>query len=187
VIAQVQRHDGDSTRTAVDFGAGKSPIPIGLQTLGFATTVVDPDSEPMLGRRAGNEWDFIDYGGWGIATIKAGMEERLFEPASVGLAVSVSVIEHMPAEIRRAAIAEVARVVAPGGLVIFTLDVLPGGSRQLWNRIVHEIEPFSVHGTADDVIEECAANGLELVFSERCPINESETSVVGLVLRRTAT
>jgi SAM-dependent methyltransferase len=148
--------------------------------------VVDPDSEPILGRRYGNEWDFVDYEPWGITTHKAGMGEQLFDANQIGVAVSVSVIEHLPAELRRRAIREVARVVEPNGLVVFTVDVLPGGSRQLWNRIVNEIEPMSVHGTTDDVIDEAATFGLHLQHSERCPVPEGDTSVVGMVLRKGA-
>jgi SAM-dependent methyltransferase len=184
VLDQVARWGLAASPRAADFGAGKSPVPLGLNHLGFATSVVDPDSEPVLGRRYGNEWDYVDYAAWGIETTKAGMEDRVFAAGSLGVAVSVSVVEHMPASVRRRAIAELARVVEVQGVVVLTVDVLPGGSRQLWNRIIDEIEPFSAHGTVDDVIEECAANGLELLHSERCPIDEGSTSVVGLVLRK---
>ena len=138
----------------------------------------------VLGRRYGNEWDFVDYARWGIKTHKAGMEEQIFDADQLGVAVSVSVIEHLAAGLRRRAIREVARVVEPNGLVVLTVDVLPGKSRYLWNRVVDEIEPVSVHGTVDDVIDEAAACGLSLHLSERCPIPESETSVIGMVLRK---
>jgi len=112
------------------------------------------------------------------------MEEQVFDADQLGVAVSVSVIEHLAAGLRRRAIREVARVVEPNGLVVLTVDVFPGKSRYLWNRVVHEIEPVSVHGTVDDVIDEAAACGLSLQLSERCPIPESETSVIGMVWRK---
>ena len=184
VLNQVRRRRTGLTKVAVDFGAGRSPVPIGLSRLGFVTTVVDPDSEAVLGRRHGNEWDFIDYTTWGIETHKASMEEPIFDEDSLGVAASVSVIEHLTAEVRRNAIRELARVVEPGGLVVLTVDVLPGGSRHLWNRVVDQIESLEVHGTADDVIQEAAACGLSLIRSERCPIADAETSVVGLILTK---
>lgn len=184
VLRHVRRLGAGVTKRAVDFGAGKSPVPIGLVHLGFDTDVVDPDSMAVLGRRYGNEWDFVDYARWGIKTHKAGMEEQIFDADQLGVAVSVSVIEHLRAGLRRCAIREVARVMEPNGLVVLTVDVLPGKSRYLWNRVVDEIESVSVHGTVDDVIEEAAACGLSLRLSERCPIPESETSVIGMVLRK---
>jgi SAM-dependent methyltransferase len=184
VLRQVRKMSAGATRRAVDFGAGKSPIPIGLVRLGFETDVVDPDSLPVLGRRYGNEWDFIDYARWGIKTHKAGMEEQVFEAGELGVAVSVSVIEHLPAALRRHAICEVARVVEPNGLAVITVDLLPGESRYLWNRVVDEIEPVNVHGTVDDLIAEAKACGLSLCLSERCPVPEAETSVIGMVLRK---
>ena len=184
VLRHVRKLSAGVTKRAVDFGAGKSPVPIGLVHLGFDTDVVDPDSMAVLGRRYGNEWDFVDYARWGIKTHKTGMEEQLFDADQLGVAVSVSVIEHLAAGLRRRAIREVARVVEPNGLVVLTVDVLPGKSRYLWNRVVDEIEPVSVHGTVDDVIDEAAACGLSLQLSERCPIPESETSVIGIVLRK---
>ena len=186
VLRHVRKLGAGVTKRAVDFGAGKSPVPIGLVRLGYDTDVVDPDSEPVLGRRYGNEWDFVDYAPWGITTHRAGMEEQLFDADELGVAVSVSVIEHLPAELRRLAIREVARVVEPDGLIILTVDVQPGGSQQLWNRVVDEIEPLGVHGTVDDVVDEAAACGLSLRLIERCPIPESESAVVGMILRKDA-
>jgi hypothetical protein len=184
VMHQVRRRRTGRTKRAADFGAGKSPVPIGLAKLGFETDVVDPDSEPVLGRRYGNEWDFVDYSSWGITTHKAGMEESIFAEHELGVAVSVSVIEHLPADLRRRAISEVARVVEPRGLVVLTVDVMPGGSHQLWNRVVDEIEPLNVHGTVEDVIAEAASCGLAVGVVDRCPMPESETSVVGMVLTK---
>jgi hypothetical protein len=184
VMHHVAKRGKHVSRRAVDFGAGKSPVPIRLARLGFDTDVVDPDSEPALGRRYGNEWDYTDYSMWGIETHKMGMEERVFAAEELGVAVSVSVIEHLPAEVRRLAIREMARVVETSGLVILTVDVFPHGSRCLWNRVVDEIEPLDAHGTVDEVIDEAASCGLSLEFNERCPIPEGETSVVALVLRK---
>ena len=73
-------------------------MPIALANLGFDTIVVDPDARTLLGRRAGNEWDFFDYGRWGVRTERAGIEDSVFTPASLEVAVSISVIEHLAAE-----------------------------------------------------------------------------------------
>jgi hypothetical protein len=168
---------------AVDFGAGKSPIPLGLARLGFDTSVVDPGSEQVLGRRYGNEWGSVNYTQWGIKTFRAGMEDQLFDADSIGVAVSVSVIEHLRADVRRRAIRALARAVEPSGLVVLTVDVVPGSSK-LWNRVIDEIEPPSVHGTIEDVVQEAAVCGLTLQFSASCPISNSESSVVGMSFRK---
>src|SRR5665213_1462893 len=113
-MRQVAKH-GAGSGAAVDFGAGKSPTPILLARLGYKTSVVDSD---QLDSEYSNEWQWVDYGQWGINTHKAGMEDRLFDEGSLSVAVSVSAIEHMPAKTRRHAIDEISRAVRVGGLVV---------------------------------------------------------------------
>lgn len=165
---------------AADFGAGKSPVPLALADLGYVTFVVDPDT---LGGKYGNEWDFVDYGRWGIDTIRAGMEDRVFDPDSLDVAVSVSVIEHLPADARRRGLAEIYRALRPGGLAVFSVDVLPDGIN-LWNRVEDEVEPIDVHGTVDDFVAECAAAGFQLETRVNCPVTVPHLQVQAMVLRK---
>lgn len=181
VIQQVARLGAGRTRTAADFGAGKSPVPIELRKMGFTTSVVDPG---VLGTKYGNEWDFVDYRQWGIETHIASMEEPVFEPSSLGVAVSVSVIEHVSAVVRRRALEELARVLEPDGLLVLTIDMIHGPDRHLWNRVVDEIEPIEVHGTVDGFLDEARANGFQLRSMVPCPVEAGQTAVLGLVFRR---
>lgn len=72
------------------------------------------DSE-QLDNEYSNEWQWVDYGQWGIDTHKAGIEDRLFDEGSLSVAVSASAIKHMPAKTQRHAIGEISRTVRVGG------------------------------------------------------------------------
>jgi hypothetical protein len=168
---------------AADFGAGTSPLPIALADLGLTVNVVDPDAKTLLGRRWGNEWDFTDYERWGIRTYKRGIEDEIFESRALSVAVSVSVIEHIPAATRREGLRRVAEALEDGGIFVMTVDVLPG-TDYLWNRVLDEIEPVATHGTINDLIREAHFEGLQLVRDARCPIATSDQAVRGLVFVR---
>lgn len=177
VMKQVADH-GSGSGKAVDFGAGKSPIPILLAERGYSTFVVDSD---QLEGEYANEWQWIDYGRWGVKTHKAGMEDRIFDEGSLSAAVSVSAIEHMPAADRRKAIGEITRAVRPGGVVVLTIDVLPDGEH-LWNFAVDAIEPPEIHGTIDGFLDELTTSGLKLQRRDSCPIRGTEQLVEAFVL-----
>lgn len=184
VWREAKARAGRVSEAAADYGAGKSPMPLALSRSGYRVTVVDPAQlETMEGKSRGNEWDFVDYSRWGIPTHRAGMEAEVFAPGSIGLAVSVSVIEHLPAQIRREGLARVAQALEDGGCAIMTAD-LCRGTRLLWNRVVEEIEPEDVHGTLDDLLAEAAAVNLKLERFERCPIRTDALEVVGMVFTK---
>lgn len=179
-MRQVAQH-GSGSGEAVDFGAGKSPTPILLARLGYKTSVVDSD---QLDSEYSNEWQWFDYGRWGVKTYRAGMEDRLFDEGSLSVAVSVSAIEHMAADTRRQSIIEISRAVAIGGLVVLTIDVLKDG-RHLWNFAVDEIESPEVHGTIDNFVDELEKSGLRLKLREACPMKgDSEQLVEAFVLTK---
>jgi len=168
VAREVERRLQGRRLSAADFGAGKSPLPVALQGFGLRTAVVDPDSQAQTGRRMGGEWDWIDYRRWGIATYRAGIEDAVFDAGSLGVAVSVSVIEHLPAASRRRGLGQVADALEPGGVLVLTVDLVRGTPR-LWNRILAaEVEPPARHGTIDDLIGEAEAVALHLDKRERC-------------------
>jgi SAM-dependent methyltransferase len=184
VLEQVRRRLDDRTRTAADFGAGRSPVPIELARLGLTTTVVDPDSEKQMNKRVGGEWAWTDYDRWGVATRRAGVEDAsAFSPGSLGFAISVSVIEHLPAEVRRQGLRNMANFLEPGGVCVLTVDLVRGSSR-LWNRILGaEVEAVDSHGDLAGLVEECREVGLRLEESVRCPVSDRRVDVQGLVLR----
>lgn len=185
VIDRVERHLAGLTPTAADFGAGRSPIPIALAQLGLETTVVDPDSQKQMNKRVGGEWTWTNYKRWGVKSVATGVEDaEVFPPSSLGVAVSVSVIEHLPGDVRRAGLRNIANFLEPGGIAVFTVDLVPGTSR-LWNRILgHEVESLDTHGDLDALVDECREVGLQLVESTRAPLSDGRVDVHGLVFRR---
>jgi SAM-dependent methyltransferase len=184
VLREVRRN-APTDGAAADFGAGTSPIPIALTQRGYRTVVVDPDIERLTGRRFGNEWDHADYSRWGIETREAGMEDPVFPSGTLALAVSVSVIEHVTAEVRRTGIRQIWNALATGGALILTVDLEPDGVH-LWNRILgQEVESVEQHGTIDDLLLEASDVGFTLLSRCRCPM-PTTGEIEGIVFRRTA-
>ena len=99
---------------------------------------------------------------------------------------SVSVIEHMPAEIRRAVIARLALLLVPQGQLLLSLDLHPG-TELLWNFNEGKVVDKSDHGTLADIKDELATVGLEVATQEAlCAMPLSRTDVAYLVCRKTA-
>jgi hypothetical protein len=183
VMRQVEGRLEGRVPTALDVGAGMSPIPLALSELGLSTIAADPDSQKQTGRYVGGEWSWTDYGAWGVRSVRAGIEDAVYKPGTLGIAVSVSVVEHVPARVRRHGLKQLAVELERGGLLVLTVDLVPGG-RQLWNRVLGvEVEPLSTHGTVTDLIAEADSVGLRLDCQEACPIHGHETDVLGLVFR----
>jgi SAM-dependent methyltransferase len=110
-----------------------------------------------------NEWGFVDYAEAGVGhrswncTLGELPESTVFDGA-----LSISVIEHIPATERRALLNDIALRLRPGGLMVLTVDLARGGN-DLWNRNRGQIVDDRRHGTFRDVISECAAAGFELI------------------------
>lgn len=180
-VDKLKAHTPERGRVA-DFGAGTSPVPIALGQAGYSLVVVDPGAETLLGRKVGNEWDFFDYSNWSIESRRAGVEDAVFADGELAAAVSVSVLEHVPADVRRRGLERVAAAVGAGGTFVCTLDLLRD-KKNLWNRVEDEVEPVAVHGTLVDAVHEARERGLDLIEQAWCPLRPEEPAV-GLVFRR---
>jgi SAM-dependent methyltransferase len=183
-LRQVDLRLKERSKSAVDVGAGRSPVPIALSRMGLRTLVADPGNDASSG-----EWDWTDYTRFDIETRRSGMEALGVSPESLGFLVSVSVIEHVPAKIRRAGLAEFARVLEPGGVCVITVDLVPGTDR-IWNRALGiQVEADDEHGSLPDLIAEASHLGLENEAMERCPLagRRPHVDVMGLVFRKSAT
>jgi hypothetical protein len=186
VVREVERRIGGRTRSAMDAGAGKSPVPIALARLGLETVVVDPGTpRPRTGEPVrGSEWEWTDYSKFGVRSVQGRMEDAVVPPRSLGFVVSVSAIEHLCAELRRAALARLAEALEPAGVLVLTVDVFPESS-DLWNRCLGEIvEAREEHGCAETLIGEAAAVGMELQTRQRCPLPPGRVDVEGFVFIR---
>jgi hypothetical protein len=153
----------------VDIGAGVTPLAPFLSSRGYLVDTVDPSPtiRTWPPKPEWNEWDFLDYGAAGLArrSWNCVLGELPTRPLFDG-AYSISVIEHVPATVRRNLLADIAARTRVGGLVVLTIDLVRGGDA-LWNlNLEVEVEPLAVHGTLQDVIEECAAVGLDLFHHE---------------------
>jgi SAM-dependent methyltransferase len=153
----------------VDVGAGTTPLAPFLTSKGYVVDTVDPSP-----RRRGwppeddwNEWDFLDYQRGGLAHRSWNCTvDQLPSRLRFDGAYSISVIEHVPADDRRAMLAEMAARTRRGGPVVLTIDLVRG-TDDLWNRNLGvEVEDPDVHGTLQDVIDEGARVGLELFRKE---------------------
>jgi hypothetical protein len=81
--------------------------------------------------------------------------------------VSVSVIEHLPAQDRRALLGSLAGRVRRHGLLVLTVDLVRG-TDDLWNRSLGEVvDADSPHGTFDDLVAECSEAGFSVTEVDR--------------------
>ena len=104
----------DGSQVVCDLGAGDNPII--RQTLAASARrgyLVDNHLLPDAASVAHP-----------LERVEAGMESLPFEDESIDVALSVSVLEHLPAEARRGAMAEIQRVLKPGGRAVMTIGNL---------------------------------------------------------------
>jgi len=171
----------------LDIGSGVSPLPPILAQRGLQVACVD--SHPMVrtlaDRHAWNEWGFFDYSVLS-PRIKAFHTNILdFRPNMKFDAVySVSVLEHMPRTVWEQALRMLPGFLKPGGLLLLTLDLIPG-TYDLWNMCSGKVVDL---GTPHGGVKELAnmVQGLGFVLDElnaRQKIPYSRTDVALLSAR----
>ena len=123
-----------------------------------------------------NEWGFLDYGAIDPRITSHNIDFGTFDPGHCyDMIYSVSVIEHMPATVRRAVITRIGLLLRPGGRLLLSLDLCPG-STDLWNMNEGQLVDADNHGTLAEIRSELAAAGLSL---------GSESNLCGMPLSRT--
>lgn len=169
----------------LDVGAGLSPVPVILASRGWAVTTVDYSDTKRSLAQAGrlNEWGFLDYQEVDrrIRSFNQDFSRAEFAPDSFDVIYSVSVIEHMPAAIRRDVFGAAGRYLKPGGTFVLSLDLVPESLR-LWNKNLGKVvETPEAHGTVDDVLVELREAGLDTDhFEIRRHLPQSRTDIVFL-------
>lgn len=163
----VERCRARLPRSAVDIGAGVSPVPVWLAEHGVEVVTIDhhplrhePDTVDQV-----DEWGFLDYELLHPGCLSLNMDASTVQiPAgAIDLVYSISVVEHMPADVRRAVLANAAGWQSRGGRLLLTVDLAAGEDR-LWNRDQgREVEPVDVHGTFDDLLAEVEGVGYRVV------------------------
>jgi hypothetical protein len=170
VVAQLVTEHLDPGSRVVDIGAGVTPLTPYLSSRGYLVETVDPSPirRDWSDHLKWDEWHFLDYEAVGLASRSwnCTLDRIPSRPLFDGV-YSVSVIEHVPAEQRRALLADISARTRIGGLVVLTIDLQPG-TDDLWNyNLGIQVDDPSVHGTLQSVVEECSAVGLELFCEER--------------------
>jgi hypothetical protein len=101
----------------------------------------------------------------GAELIEAPAERMPLDSASADIVTSIFLFHELPPEVRRAVTAEIARVLKPGGLLVF-LDSLQMGDRPGWDGLIEAFperfhEPYYRHYAIDDLEGIFTAAGLE--------------------------
>ncbi|HVY43984.1 MAG TPA: class I SAM-dependent methyltransferase [Hyphomicrobiaceae bacterium] len=104
-----------------------------------------------------------------VEWIEAAAERMPLVDASVDIACSTFLYHELPPEVRRAVTAEIARVLKPGGVLVF-LDSLQMGDRPDWDGLLEAFparfhEPYYRHYAIDDLDGMFADAGLVAVLS----------------------
>ncbi len=185
----IVEHIPVASRMVIDLGAGLSPVPFLLAERGAEVLTVDysDTKRTVADRSRWNEWGFLDYG-----TIDPRITSRNEDFSTLSLPggtadtiYSISVIEHMPAAIRRGMAATAGRLLRAGGSLVLTLDLVPR-THNLWNRDRGQVvESPQIHGTLNDFLHELATAGLaleSLVIKRALP--GSATDIACLVARK---
>jgi SAM-dependent methyltransferase len=149
----------------LDVGAGVNALPLALARRGAQLTTVDAHALVRDPRRRDdwNEWGFLDYSAFdaGIRSIHVAYEAWQAD-APFDAIYAVSVIEHLPAQVRRRWIAAFRRQLRAGGLLLLTVDLAPG-SEALWNRSEGAVvEDAAVHGHLADLCRELSEAGFRI-------------------------
>lgn len=157
-----------SGKSVIDIGAGVSPVPIVLAARGAHVTTIDymPTDSRELDAR--DEWGYLDYSAISdrITSINGDATKVQLDPASYDVVMSISVIEHMPATVRRTVLNQAAFWVRSGGRLVLTIDLEPH-SNTLWNLDRGEtVDPSAEHGTLADLEAEIDASGFDVVRTE---------------------
>ena len=174
----------------VDVGAGVTPLAPYLTRHGYVVDTVDPSDirRQWPPAQDWNEWGFVDYAEAGLGnrswncTLGELPESTVFDGA-----LSISVIEHIPATDRRALLGDIARRLRIGGLMVLTVDLTRGGL-DLWNRNRGQVVDDRGHGTFQDVIDEGVSSGFELLRKDVVrEWGDVDVDIGLIVMRRTHT
>lgn len=128
-------------KTALDVGCGVGRWSSRLAALGARVRGIDLQSETLVdNRRRFPACRFLEMSADALA----------FAPGTFDLAVSVTVVQHMPTEVQDAALAEIRRVLRPGGWLVFLEGISDRG-------------PHVFSRSMDGWIDQASRSGFEAV------------------------
>jgi 2-polyprenyl-3-methyl-5-hydroxy-6-metoxy-1,4-benzoquinol methylase len=168
-VAETLSRTLDPGSRIVDVGAGVTPLVPYLADLGYLLDTVDPSSivRRWPPKPRWSEWGYLDYAAQGLARASWNCTlDRLPDEVSFDGAYSVSVIEHIPADARRAMLASLSDRLRPGAPLILTVD-LKRGTDRLLNRCLGEVvEARERHGVFSDLTAEISEAGFHLLLAD---------------------
>ncbi|GAC1407838.1 MAG: hypothetical protein NVSMB64_15200 [Candidatus Velthaea sp.] len=162
-----------------DFGSGSTFFPFAVARLG--TRVVALDNDPVCVRDMRGASLAVDAGP-GSVEVQLSGEILPGETASFDIAYSVSVLEHMPDPVP--IVAEIARIVKPGGLFVLTIDLdVEGGASGVTPQHFYALCE-SLRASFDWEFPERAIHPLDVLTSMNSPWpRPGEARVPGLLWR----
>ena len=168
-----------------DFGAGVTPLPMLLANRGANVYTVDKHSiiRRLDNVKEANEWGFFDYGAVSnkIKSFNASLDENTFKNNSLDIWYSISVVEHMPAQTRRAIFKIMADSLKNDGKIYLTIDLVKN-STKLWNMSEgKEVEDAEVHGTLESFVEELEVLGFNIDEKEVLRMPKDERVDIALI------
>ncbi len=172
-------------QAVLDVGAGVSALPLWLAKKGCQVTTLD--NHTLVRRRQDihkwNEWGFLDYSSLDPSITSLQVDASTFETGERFAAIySISVLEHVPAQLRRRILSAMKRLLAPYGRCYLSFDLVPD-SEALWRMSEgSEVEPPEIHGRLEDVLNELPAAGLQVLeTTTRRRIEGSRTDLAFVV------
>ena len=182
----LSRLGGDITGLKIaDFGAGVTPLPLLLSQRGASVYTVDrhETKRSIDGIHKANEWGFFDYAQLekSVTSFNSSLDKNTFQPNSLDVWYSISVIEHMPATIRRQMFQIMYTNLKVDGEIFLTLDLIKD-TKNLWNMSEgKQVEEESIHGTLDSIIDEIVSLGFEISESSVVTMPTSERVDLALI------
>ena len=150
---------GRSSMFIADIGAGVSPLPVYLANAGHRLLTIDySEIQRVLGQEmeTWNGWGFLDYAQIHnrISSLNTPATDLPQDLSPFDLCYSVSVIEHMTADMRRCLLAVLHDRLVPGGDLMLTIDLVPG-TDELWNLDRGSgVDRPGEHGVLADILRE---------------------------------
>jgi 2-polyprenyl-3-methyl-5-hydroxy-6-metoxy-1,4-benzoquinol methylase len=181
---RLDRHAGDAV---LDVGAGVCVLPLWLA--GKGCKVVTVDNHPLVRdtqqKSRWNEWGFLDYSSIDPAITSLQVDASTFEASQpFGAIYSVSVLEHVPGDLRRAILANLKRLLADHGYLYLSFDLVPN-TNDLWPLSEGKtVETPDVHGRLVDVQAELRDAGFQVLeATTRRHMEGSRTDLAFIVAR----
>ncbi|MFT7072989.1 methyltransferase domain-containing protein [Patiriisocius sp. Uisw_017] len=146
----LQKLESKKGEKVLDVGAGVCPLPLCLTNMGMKVTTVDlhKTTRDVDKMDEWNEWGFLDYSYFNASIESHNLDFSQFKFSQKFDSIySISVIEHMPRQIRNKILKNAKRLLKVGGKLLLTIDMIPG-TDNIWNFSEDKpVESVEVHGT----------------------------------------